>query len=117
MNRRVVITGMGVVAPNGITLASFTDAIQNGVSGIRHDAELERLQFSCQIVGKPEISTEHALKYFSELELRNFNSSGILYGVIAGIDAWKDASLPMQINPNPDWETGTIFGTGTSGID
>jgi hypothetical protein len=37
---------------------------------------------------KPEISTEFALRY-SELELRNFNSTGILYGVIAGIDAWK----------------------------
>jgi 3-oxoacyl-(acyl-carrier-protein) synthase len=57
------------------------------------------------------------LQYFSELELRNFNSSGILYGVIAGIDAWKDAGLPLEIIENPDWDSGTIFGTGTSGID
>ncbi len=55
--------------------------------------------------------------YFSDLELRNFNSTGILYGVIAGLDAWKDAGLPIENNENPDWETGTIFGTGTSGID
>ena len=117
MNKRVVITGLGVVAPNGVGLDPFTYAIKNGVSGIKHDAELERLQFSCQIAGKPEVSTELALQYFSELEMRNFNSSGILYGVIAGIDAWKDAGLPTEINEEPDWDSGTIFGTGTSGID
>lgn len=117
MQRRVVITGLGIVAPNGVGLEAFTNAIKNGISGIRHDYELERLQFSCQIAGKPEISTEFSLHYFSELELRNFNSSGILYGVIAGIDAWKDAGLSIEINDEPDWDSGTIFGTGTSGID
>jgi hypothetical protein len=35
---------------------------QNGISGI-NDPELERLQFSCQIAGKPEISTEFALRF------------------------------------------------------
>ncbi|PWA05937.1 beta-ketoacyl-[acyl-carrier-protein] synthase family protein [Flavobacterium psychrotolerans] len=117
MNKRVVITGLGVVSPNGVGLDAFTNAIQNGISGIKHDAELERLQFSCQIAGKPEISTELSLHYFSELELRNFNSSGILYGVIAGMDAWKDAGLTIEISEEPDWNSGTIFGTGTSGID
>jgi 3-oxoacyl-(acyl-carrier-protein) synthase len=117
MKNRVVITGLGVVAPNGVGLEAFSNAIKNGISGIKHDPELERLQFSCQIAGKPEISTEFSLKYFTELELRNFNSTGILYGVIAGIDAWKDAGLSLEIQENPDWDSGTIFGTGTSGID
>ncbi|WP_395067428.1 beta-ketoacyl-[acyl-carrier-protein] synthase family protein [Flavobacterium sp.] len=117
MKKRVVITGLGIVAPNGVGLDAFTNAIKNGISGIKHDAELERLQFSCQISGKPEISTELSLNYFTELELRNFNSSGILYGVIAALDAWKDAGLLIENNENPDWDSGTIFGTGTSGID
>ena len=117
LKKRVVITGLGVVAPNGVGLEAFTHAIKNGISGIKHDDELERLQFSCQISGKPFISRELSLNYFTELELRNFNSSGILYGVIAGIDAWKDAGLSMDIQEEPDWDSGTIFGTGTSGID
>lgn len=117
LKNRVVITGLGVVAPNGIGIDAFTNSIQLGISGIKHDAELERLQFSCQIAGKPEVSTELALKYFSELELRNFNSSGILYGVIAALDAWNDAGLFIENNENPDWDSGVIFGTGTSGID
>jgi 3-oxoacyl-(acyl-carrier-protein) synthase len=117
MEKRVVITGLGIVAPNGVGLDAFTNAIKNGISGIKKDPELERLQFSCQISAKPEVSTELALNYFSELELRNFNSSGILYGVITGMDAWKDAGLSIEINETPDWDSGTIFGTGTSGID
>ena len=117
MKKRVVITGLGVVAPNGVGLDAFTHAIKNGVSGIKKDPELERLQFSCQISGKPEVSAELSLQYFSELELRNFSATGILYGVIAGIDAWKDAGLSLEFNQEPDWDSGTIFGTGTSGIE
>lgn len=117
MNKRVVITGLGVVAPNGVGLPAFKHSIRNGISGIEHNKELERLQFSCQISGTPKVTTELALNYFTELELRNFNSTGILYGVIAGIDAWKDAGLKIENNFEPDWDSGTIFGTGTSGID
>lgn len=117
LKKRVVITGLGIVAPNGIGLEAFTNAIKNGISGIEFHPELERLKFSCQIAGTPKISEEIKQNYFSELELRSFNSSGILYGVIAGLDAWKDAGLPIENNENPDWDSGTIFGIGTSGIE
>jgi 3-oxoacyl-(acyl-carrier-protein) synthase len=117
MDRRVVITGLGVVAPNGVGLTEFSHAIKNGISGIKHNAELERLRFSCQISGTPDISPELISNYFTELELRNFNSIGILYGVIAGVDAWKDAGLLINNDNEPDWDSGTIFGAGLSGID
>lgn len=117
MKKRVVITGLGVVAPNGVGLDAFKYAIKNGVSGITHHSELERLQFSCQIAGTPQISETVKQNYFTALELRNFQSTGILYGVMAGIDAWTDAGLTIENNENPDWDSGTIFGTGTSGID
>jgi len=117
MKNRVVITGLGVVAPNGVGLDAFLYSIKNGISGIRHFEELERLKFSCQIAGMPNVSSELASQYFSELELKNFNATGILYGVIAGIDAWKDAGLLIEKLDEPDWDSGTIFGAGTSGID
>lgn len=117
MNKRVVITGLGVAAPNGVGIPAFTHAIKNGLSGIRHDVQLQELQFSCQIAGKPEITEELKSQYFTDLELRGFNSTGILYGVIAGMEAWKNAGLPIEINDEPDWDSGTIFGSGTSGID
>jgi len=117
MKNRVVITGLGVVAPNGVGLDAFLHSIKNGISGIRHFEELQRLKFSCQIAGMPNVSSELASQYFSELELKNFNATGILYGVIAGIDAWKDAGLSIEKLDEPDWDSGTVFGAGTSGID
>ncbi len=65
----------------------------------------------------PEVSEETRLKYLSPLQLRNFNSSGILYGCMAGIDAWKDAGLSIDENSPADYDSGTVFGTGTSGVD
>ncbi|RLJ76996.1 beta-ketoacyl-[acyl-carrier-protein] synthase family protein [Pedobacter alluvionis] len=117
MNNRVVITGLGVCSPNGVTLAEFSDTIKKGLSGVSHQPDLEALNFSCQIAGKPVLSDERINEYFTPLELRNLNSTGIIYGVIAGLDAWKDAGLNIENNDEPDWDSGTIFGTGTSGID
>jgi 3-oxoacyl-[acyl-carrier-protein] synthase-1 len=117
MDNRVVITGMGVVAPNGVGLPAFRDAIFAGHSGIKFDPQLQKLQFSCQISGKPEVSDELVSNYFSPLELRNFNSSGIMYGVIAGMDAWTDAGLKINEQEEPSWDYGLVFGSGTSGTE
>ena len=116
MKNRVVITGLGVVAPNGVGLHNFEMAIKNGISGIRYFSELADMKFSCCIGGKPEISDDLKLNYLSPLQLKNFNSSGILYGCIAGIDAWQDASLAVSEN-EPDWDSGMVFGTGISGVE
>lgn len=117
MNNRVVITGLGVAAPNAVGIPAFTQAIKNAVSGIRFFKELEELNFSCCIGGIPPVTEEMSQQYFTPLQLRNFNSSGILYGCIAGIDAWKDAGLPVTTTENPDWDSGTVFGTAISGIE
>ncbi|MGY5849404.1 beta-ketoacyl-[acyl-carrier-protein] synthase family protein [Salegentibacter sp. F14] len=115
--KRVVITGLGVMAPNATNLSDFKTAIKNGKSGIAHFRELEALNFSCQVAGQPELTQERLQQYFSPLELRGLNSSGIFYGTIAGIDAWKDAGLPIDKENSPDWESGIIFGTGILGVD
>jgi 3-oxoacyl-[acyl-carrier-protein] synthase I len=117
MNNRVVITGLGVVASNGIGLNEFTASIKKGKSGIRYLKELADFNFSCCIAGVPVIKDELIYKYFNPLQLRNFNSSGIIYGCIAGIDAWKDAGLEINNSDEPDWDSGLIFGAGTSGVN
>lgn len=117
MTKRVVITGLGVVAPNGVGVETFTQALKNGTSGISFHQELKDLNFSCQIGGIPPISDELKSKYFTDLQLRGFNSSGILYGCIAGIDAWKDAGFTVNSDSELDYDTGLIFGTGTSGVE
>ncbi|TMM57259.1 beta-ketoacyl-[acyl-carrier-protein] synthase family protein [Maribacter algarum] len=117
MGKRVVITGLGVCAPNGIGLDDFTKALQDGTSGIRFDKQLEDLEFACQIAGEPQLNETLINQYFTPLQLRGLNASGILYGVIAGTDAWKDAGLSIAEKEAPDWDSGIIFGTGILGVD
>ena len=117
MVNRVVITGLGVAAPNGVGITAFTNAIKNGISGIRFYQELKDLNFSCCIGGIPQVIEEQKLQYFSPLQLKNFNSPGILYGCMAGIDAWKDAGLSINESSDTDWDSGTVFGTGSSSVE
>ncbi|NNM22141.1 MAG: beta-ketoacyl-[acyl-carrier-protein] synthase family protein [Flavobacteriaceae bacterium] len=118
MKNRVVITGLGIVSPNGVGVPKFLNSIKNGVSGVRFFPELQKLNFSCQIGAKPKVSEVEKTNYFTNLELKNFNSNGILYGVMAGLDALEDAGIQKkEISELPDWDLGVIFGTGTSGVE
>ncbi len=117
MSKRVVITGLGVVAPNGVGLKDFTRSIKSGTSGITFHQELKDKGFSCCIGGIPDVSEEKKLEYLTPLQLRGFNSTSILYGCMAGIDAWKDAGFFVDENSDLDYDSGLIFGTGTSGIE
>src|SRR5690554_3266875 len=118
MKHRVVITGLGVVSPNGVGIDEFTNALRHGTSGIRYFPELRDLKFSCHLGAAPLISEEKKRAYFTDLQLRNFNSSGILYAVMAGMDAFKDAQLEVASKEDePLWDLGIIFGSGISGVD
>ena len=115
-SKRVVITGLGVVAPNGVGLKNFEEAIRAGRSGIQYYESLKNMNFSCCIGGIPEVSESLMSKYLSPLQLRNFSSSAILYGCMAGVDAWRDAGLSFTTD-EPDWDSGCVFGTGISGAE
>lgn len=117
MKKRVVITGLGVVSPNGVGIPDFLKSLQEGVSGIQYYQQLKDQGFSCCIGGIPEVSDELKATYLTPLQLRNFNSSGILYGCMAGMDAWKDAGLTIDDEAAVDYDTGIIFGAGQSGVD
>ena len=117
MNNRVVITGLGVVAPNGVGLAEFNEAIQNGTSGIQFHQHLKDKGFSCCIGGIPKVSEDKIAEYLTPLQLRGFNSTSILYGIISAIDAYKDAGFSVNEKSKLDYDSGIIFGTGTSGIE
>jgi len=65
MNKRVVITGLGVTAPNGVGLPDFEAAIKVGKSGIRYFEELKAMNFSC-CIGEIEIFDSLAIEKFYE---------------------------------------------------
>ena len=118
MKRRVVITGMGVVAPNGHGLAAFEQALRDGISGIRHIPELAELKFACQVGGVPQDFEAIRTGYFDREKLLSLNDN-IGYASVAAVDAWRDAgfAVPEAEDDSVDWDTGVIAGSGIGGMD
>jgi len=118
MKRRVVITGMGVIAPNGYGLAEYEQALREGRSGIRFIPELKELNFACQVGGIPRDVKEICRKYLHNEDLLSINEN-IGYAVVAAIDAWLDAgfTVPDPDDDRVDWDTGAIIGSGIGGMD
>ncbi|EJF53774.1 3-oxoacyl-(acyl-carrier-protein) synthase [Saprospira grandis DSM 2844] len=115
---RVVITGLGVVAPNALGRANFLAALQSGKSGISYRSDLEELQFACRVAGCPPLTEEYINSFLTPLQRRYIQGSGLLYGCLAGLEAWQDAALPIsEKKEEPDWESGCIFGGGQSSIE
>lgn len=117
MTNRVVVTGMGVCAPGAISLNAFEALLAEGKSGIAFQSELETLKFSCQVAGKPNLTNIDLNNYFTKVQLKDLNSSGLVYGTIAGMDAWYDAQLDKNSGESPYWDSGVVFGTGILGVD
>lgn len=114
--RRVVITGMGVVSPNGLGLQQFEKALREGRSGIRFIPQLEELNFSCRIGGVPEPLV--AENYGFEEDFQSCMNDNIGYASLAALEAWRDAGLDLPGEEDgADWESGTIFGCGICGMD
>ncbi len=109
MSRRVVVTGMGVVAPNGVGVPAFLQAIQNGVSGIKFMPRYQELNFSCQVAGMPNFDWASLSNYISEVTLHGLKGTNIGYGLVAALDAWADSGMPYDTD-EPRWETGCVFG-------
>ncbi|MFB3925923.1 MAG: beta-ketoacyl synthase [Syntrophales bacterium] len=118
MNKRVVVTGMGVVAPNGHGLEQFEDALRSGQSGIRFIPQLKELNFACQIGGIPQDFEEVRRTYFDHEKIMSINDN-IGYASVSAVDAWKDAgfAVPEGEDGEVDWDSGVIVGSGIGGMD
>lgn len=108
-DRRVVVTGMGVIAPNGVGVPAFLHALENGVSGIKFIPEFEELKFNCQVSGLPDFDWDELNRYLPETTLHGLKGMGIGYAVKVALDAWADAGF----DTNSDevlWDAGCVFG-------
>jgi 3-oxoacyl-(acyl-carrier-protein) synthase len=109
MRNRVVVTGMGVVAPNALGLNDFDQALRCGKSGIRFIQNLADLKFACQIGGIPQNSGENS---------EPLPGGNIGYATMAALEAWQDAGLPPVPADQPaDWNSGAIVGCGICGME
>ncbi|MAE69917.1 MAG: beta-ketoacyl-ACP synthase [Gemmatimonadetes bacterium] len=118
MRERVVVTGLGVVAPNGNNVTQFEQSLREGRSGIRKIDLLEELGFGCQVAGVPRGTDTIAEDLFTQEELMAM-SSGMRFAGIAALEAWRDGGLdrPRPDDDAVDWECGAVIGTGIGGID
>ncbi len=118
MKKRIVITGMGVTAPNANGLEDFEKALRDGISGIRFIPKLEELNFGCQIAGVPQNFDEIRSRYFDHEKLLSINDN-IGYASVSAVDAWKDAGFNLKSDDDDtvDWDTGVIAGSGIGGMD
>ncbi len=116
--RRIVITGMGVITSNAHGLEEYEQALREGRSGIRFIPQLEELKFGCQVGGVPQNVEAKLGNYFSEEAMLAMNEA-MLYAGISCIDAWKDAGLEVPASDSDEvhWDTGAIIGAGLGGMD
>jgi 3-oxoacyl-(acyl-carrier-protein) synthase len=115
---RVVVTGVGVVAPNATGNEAFARALREGKSGIRFHQHLRDTGLVCQVGGIPEGLDEICARYFTEEERLLANDLGT-FASIAAIDAWTDAGLtrPSPESDEVDWDSGAIIGTGCGAVE
>lgn len=118
MSRRVVVTGLGVVAPNGNGVQEFESALRKGRSGVRARADMAELGFASRVAAVPEGIDALAAAHFGEADLTAMNSSHRQVS-LAALEAWQDAGFarPAQDDDRVDWETGAVLGTGVGGMD
>jgi len=118
MSRRVVVTGLGVVAPNGNGIRDFELALRKGRSGIRFSEVMESANFACRVAGVPQGVDDLAEASFGEDELLAMNMSH-RYAALATLEAWNDGGLerPARDDDRVDWDSGAILGTGIGGMD
>jgi 3-oxoacyl-(acyl-carrier-protein) synthase len=117
--RRVVVTGLGVVAPNGVGVPAFLHALREGVSGIKFYQRLSDLNFACQVMGVPDVTDEVLASVLTQEQVRATNSC-MRFSALAGVECWKDAGIPWEMGaPSPavDWQASVIFGNGLGGMD
>ena len=79
MKKRVVITGMGVVSPNGIGNEAFCRAVLAGTSGVRRVSSFDASELPVQIAGEVCGFDELAWVVSRELEI---SQSNVLEGKI-----------------------------------
>ncbi|MAX56936.1 MAG: beta-ketoacyl-[acyl-carrier-protein] synthase II [Alcanivoracaceae bacterium] len=109
--RRVVITGLGMLTPLGTDVASTWDGIKAGKSGIRPIEHFDTEPFSTRFAGLvPEFDITD---YFPAKDARKMDVF-IQYGLVAAIQAVRDAGLDME---KEDAErVGAAFGSGIGGL-
>jgi 3-oxoacyl-[acyl-carrier-protein] synthase II len=110
MLKRAVITGMGVVSPNGIGRTAFCRAVLDGKSGVRNITRFDTADVSVKIAG--EIQDFNELDWVEARE-RKHVSRVVPLAIAASTEALKDAGIdPAKMSLDQQREIGVVLGSG-----
>jgi 3-oxoacyl-[acyl-carrier-protein] synthase II len=108
---KVVITGLGAIAPNGNNVETFWSALISGKSGIDSIKSYDTTDHSVTIAG--EVKNFNYEDHFDRKDARKLDRFSIL-ALVAAEEAIKDAKLDSN-SLDPD-KIGVILGSGVGGV-
>lgn len=110
-DRRVVITGIGVIASNGNSVPEFWSALQNGVSGIGRITSFDPAEYRCQIGG--EVKNFDPAEYLGDKEARGMDRF-CQFAIKAADEAIAMAGVNADdLDPH---SIGVLIGSGVGGL-
>ena len=113
--RRVVVTGLGVVSPNGHDREAFREANRDGTSGIRRIEEFDASSLRSQVAG-----VVRGVDLARAMEPRQLKrvSRMVPLAILAAREALEDAGLaPEGLDLAMRREIGVLLGTGGGGAE
>jgi len=110
-NRRVVVTGMGVIAPSGIGIESFWNSLVHGRSAVRKISHFDASSYPSQIAA--EVSDFDPTNYINPKSARRMDRFAQFAVACAGM-ALEDANVEVS-DKNSD-RIGIALGSALGGI-
>ncbi|RSS76639.1 beta-ketoacyl synthase [Streptomyces sp. WAC06614] len=110
MKRRVVVTGIGVVAPGGIGVPAFWDLLANGRTATRGITLFDPAGFRSRIAAEVDFDpAEHGLTAEDTARADRY----IQFALVAAREAVRQAGL--EVDEDNAWRTGVSMGTAVGG--
>ena len=110
-NKRVVVTGLGMLTPLGNTVDSTWDAIQNGKTGIGPIEHFNVSDFGTRFGGS--LKNFDCANYMEPKDARRMDVF-MQYGIAAGVQAFEDSGLDADKYDSERF--GVAIGSGIGGI-
>lgn len=110
-NQRVVVTGLGVVAPVGNTLEEYWEALLAGRNGIGKITRFDPANHASQMAGEVKGFDPH--QYLERKQAKRMDRFA-QFALAASFQALSDANL--EINDLNAEQVGVVIGTGIGGL-
>ncbi|MEM7647294.1 MAG: beta-ketoacyl synthase N-terminal-like domain-containing protein, partial [Pseudomonadota bacterium] len=111
--RRVVVTGIGLITPLGLTVAENWQNITNGHSGISEIAAFDPEQFVSKIAGQvKDFDPNTIVEKKDQKKMDRF----IMFSLESTRQALEDSGLDLETNELLKARSGALIGVGIGGL-